>query len=272
MKSVIETSNLRQSPHPHALLGTAQTDWAPPQAFPAPAPPPPPNSYRADVRAALASACRPQVVDAWAIAETAALGQGHRLREGAHVFTAGTQRAESLWLLVEGRVSLGHLDNGARWRQSRELHKGAWIDAGSAWVGGSHAETALAMEPCLVHEFPVGALIQPGKIHIDMLQALLACVAARGCEAVLERQALLTKGSMTRLTNWLLQHCTPQSDGSATLQLRLQKKDLASELGITPETLSRSLRHLRERNLLVMRGYRLLLPDIQALQELISED
>ncbi len=272
MKSVYKTSDLHQPAPSCALLETMPTTREHTPQEPAAAPAPPPNAYRAKLRAALRQACGPQAVDAWALAATAAQGQGHRLREAAQLFVDGSQPTRSLWLLVDGRLSLGHLDASARWRQSRELKAGDWIDAGSAWINCKPAETALALEPCLVHEFQVEALMPLCQIHSDLMRALLACVATRGREAVLDRQALLTQGSMARLANWLLHHCEPKADGSATLQLRLQKRDLASQLGITPETLSRSLRQLRDRSLLIMNGYRLNLPDLSALRELSYQD
>lgn len=258
MTAATQASGLRPAPPPQGMR-------VPTRHRPAGAPAPAPNAYRASLRAALLHACRPWALDAWTVAALAALGQGQRCREGARVFVAGETPASSLWLLVSGRVSLGQLDGHARWRQSRELHAGDWIDAGSAWTGASPAETALALEPCLVHEFPMAALLPLCAEHADLTRALLACVATRGREAVLERQALMTQDIMGRLATWLLQHATPQADGRASLQLRQQKKDLASELGVTPETLSRSLRQLQQQGLLEMQGYRLRLPDLAAL-------
>lgn len=236
---------------------------------PAPAPAPPTNAYRGSVREAIASACRPYALSDWSVAEMAALGQGHRYRARSQVLSAGGLPASSLWLLVRGRVSLGKRDAGGRWWQSQELNAGEWIDVSSAWMGESHPETALALTPVMVHEFPVEEVVGHCLNDAALVRVLLACVAAQARGATLQKQALLTKDTHARLAAWLLDCCQAQGcDHGQQFLLRQHKKDLASQLGITPETLSRCLRQLQEQGLLEMDGYRMRLTDLCAMRQL----
>ncbi len=256
---------------PVALLSSAP---APPPAWmlrgePAPAPAPPINTYRASVREAILSACRPYALSDWSVAELAALGRGHRFRARSQVLPAGNLPARSLWLLVRGRVSLGKRDAGGRWWQSRELEAGEWIDVSSAWMGDSHPETALALTPAMVHEFPVDEVVGRCINDAALVRVLLACVAACARGATLDKQALLTKDIHARLADWLLERCEPLDDANrGHLQLRQQKKDIASQLGVTPETLSRCLRQMQQEGLLEMDGYRLAFNDLPRLRQL----
>jgi CRP-like cAMP-binding protein len=268
------TETLRSHIHAAPPLALLVPPPPPPPAWmlrgePAPAPAPPMNAYRASLREAIARACRPYELSAWSVAELAALGLGHRYRARSQVLAAGSTPAQSLWLLVRGRISLGKRDAAGRWWQSCELEAGDWIDVSSAWMGASHPETALALTPVLVHEFPIDEVVQHCLNDATLVRVLLACVAARARGATLDKQALLTKDIHARLAAWLLERCEPADDGShGRLLLRQQKKDIASQLGVTPETLSRSLRQLQQDGLLLMDGYRLSFPDLPRLREL----
>lgn len=267
----IESPRSSTAAAPVALLSSPP---APPPGWmlrgePAPAPAPPVNAYRASLREAITSACRPYALSDWSVAELAALGRGHRYRARSQVVSAGSMPATSLWLLVRGRVSLGKRDAGERWWQSRELEAGDWIDVSSAWMGDSHAETALALTPVMVHEFPVEEVVGHCLNDAALVRVLLACVAAQARGATLQKQALLTKDTQARLAAWLLDCCQAQGDGdSQQFLLRQHKKDLASQLGITPETLSRCLRQFQQQGLLEMDGYRMRLTDLCAMRQL----
>jgi CRP-like cAMP-binding protein len=260
---------------PAAPVALLSSPSAPPPGWmlrgePAPAPAPPVNAYRASLREAIRSACRPYALSDWSVAELAALGRGHRYRARSQVVSAGSMPASSLWLLVRGRVSLGKRDARERWWQSRELEAGDWIDVSSAWMGDSHPETALALTPVMAHEFPVDEVVGHCLNDAALVRVLLACVAAQARGATLQKQALLTKDTHARLAAWLLERCEVQDEHSpcAQLLLRQHKKDIASQLGITPETLSRSLRQLQEQGLLHMDGYHMHFPDLQRLRQL----
>jgi CRP-like cAMP-binding protein len=61
----------------------------------------------------------------------------------------------------------------------------------------------------------------------------------------------LAKDAEARCAEWLLRHAEPAGEaGSMAVMLRQRKRLIAAQLGIAPETLSRVLRHLRERSLI----------------------
>lgn len=226
---------------------------------------PPLNAYRLSLRHAIEQACRPLSLPESSSALLAGLGRGHRYRIRSQVLVADSTPASSLWLLVRGRISLGKRDAAGRWWQSRELSGGDWIDVSSAWMGDKHPETALALAPALVHEFPVDELSERCLGDVALTRVLLASVAGRARCATLDKQALLTKDIQARLAAWLLERWEQDGQGEE-LRLRQHKKDIASQLGVTPETLSRNLRQLQVLGLLAMDGYRLRLPDVPGLR------
>lgn len=215
----------------------------------------------------IVKACKPGHVSHRSAAAMAHLGSLHRFDSQSAVLAAGRTPAHSLWLLVEGRVSLGKGDRAGRWWQSKELGPGEWIDVSSAWTGNSHPETALALTPVLVHEFPVEEVDAHCLGDSALARALLASVASQACRSTLQKQALLTKDANARIAAWLLESCKAPLDArEAELSLSQQKRDIASQLGLTPETLSRGLRRLQEMGLLSMRGYKFKFPDLEGLR------
>ncbi|NVO06961.1 MAG: Crp/Fnr family transcriptional regulator [Rhodoferax sp.] len=60
----------------------------------------------------------------------------------------------------------------------------------------------------------------------------------------------LAKDAEARCAEWLLRHAESSEKGVCSVKLQQRKRLIAAQLGIAPETLSRVLRHLRERSLI----------------------
>ncbi|MDC8771263.1 Crp/Fnr family transcriptional regulator [Roseateles albus] len=192
----------------------------------------------------------------------ALLGRSHRVRPGGLLLKDGVSNAAgSLWLLVRGKLSMGLHDPKAVWRQGRALQPGQWIDLASAWPQAPFPETALALTPVLAHEFPAQAVLALCAAHPLLLKVLLASLGSSACEAMASRQAMSTQDFPTRLAEWLLNELRLNGQGDC-LNLGLLKRDLAAQLGVTPETLSRTLRLFQQQGLIVMkhRELRILAP------------
>jgi CRP-like cAMP-binding protein len=204
------------------------------------------------------------------VAALSQLGTAQALDAHAQLFQAGEADAQ-LWLLVSGTLTLGQHDAQGRWWQSREVGSGEWIDVVSAWCGGPHLETAIAQTEGLAHAFAVDEVARLCDSQPGLCQALLRNVACRARGVTQERQALLTKDIHARLAGWLLEQLR-QAGGGDELQLRQQKKDLASQLGVTPETLSRCLRSLHEQGIVKVERYQLSVRNRAALQALAERE
>ncbi len=75
----------------------------------------------------------------------------------------------------------------------------------------------------------------------------------------------------TRLANWLLKRCPqPIANASQMIQLEATKRVLASEMGTTSETLSRTLAKFRELKLLRMSGTTITILQPRGLERLLQ--
>lgn len=191
----------------------------------------------------------------------ASLGCGHRARQGARLLSDGVRnQAGGLWLLVRGKLSLGRQDNKGVWRQSRALHGGQWVDLVTAWTQAPFPESALALSPVVAHEFPALPVLDLCRQHPVLLATLLDSLSRSACDALESRQALATQDFPSRLAEWLLHEFMLKGQGDC-LTLSQFKRDLAAQLGVTPETLSRTLRQFHEQGLIVMKHSQLRFPD-----------
>jgi CRP-like cAMP-binding protein len=78
----------------------------------------------------------------------------------------------------------------------------------------------------------------------------------------------LAKDAEARFAEWLLSQAQSSHMGVMAVRLQQRKRLIAAQLGIAPETLSRVLRHLRERSLISGSGRVLNLVDPKGLRSL----
>jgi CRP-like cAMP-binding protein len=232
--------------------------------------PPMPASAPASARFAPGRRLWQQLLDATPLLTAAdaqaldGLASQRLLAEGDWVFTHRTP-ARALVLLLSGTVSMGHSD-GAAMAPERLLHGPTWLDAASAWLAGAvHALDARAISTVQVAELPRGALQALLLERPALAPGFLAALAQEVQRLSLQTHELMHKDANSRLAAWLHRHL----DGAQTmLHLNERKRDIAAQLGMSPETLSRQMRQLNRRGLIEVRGYQVRVLDSTGLRQL----
>ncbi|QPF72789.1 Crp/Fnr family transcriptional regulator [Roseateles sp. DAIF2] len=192
------------------------------------------------------------------LAALQAMARLRRLPAGARVFGRG-EPALVLVAVLEGSVGLGLArdEAAAPFHLERTLRGPAWVDLGSAWLGGGHGQDARALGPAQLAELPLGAMrllmARQPAMQDRLLVALAQTVRALSAAA----HDLMHKDAEKRLVAWLLQ----QAGGQSQLRLAERKRDIAAQLAITPETLSRMMRQLKTKGLIAVAGYTVQLLD-----------
>jgi CRP-like cAMP-binding protein len=193
-----------------------------------------------------------------------ALAVERSLAGGDWIFTHRTP-ARTLVLLLEGSASLGHSD-GAAMAPERVLHGPAWLDAASAWLGGAtHTLDARALGAVRVVDLPRATLQALLLQRPTLAPGFLAALAQDVQRLSMQTHELLHKDANSRLAGWLFRHLRgPQM----LLHLNERKRDIAAQLGMSPETLSRQMRQLSRRGLIEVNGYQVRVLDSDGLQRL----
>jgi CRP-like cAMP-binding protein len=191
------------------------------------------------------------------------------LDAGRSVF-ARNERARSLVLLAQGDVALGLERAEQGFEVERIAHGPAWLDLASAWLGAPHAIDARAHSACVVVELP----LDPLRERLEQ-QPALSLRLIHGLAQELQARASQTSGLMhlsapARLAHWLRSHArnSAAQPGRSVVELSERKRDLAAQLAIAPETLSRLLRRLVSDGVIDVSGYTVHVRNRAALDEL----
>lgn len=190
------------------------------------------------------------------------------LPAGTQLLRRGERPGQVLHVL-KGRVVLGVMHEGQLEHQLGQVDGPFWLEASSALLGLPHVVDAVADSAVLVQTVPVGEFLRELDDLPDATGDLLRDMARAQRQQTEVAVSRVAKDADARCAEWLLRHAEPvQGSGCLAVTLRERKRTIAAQLGIAPETFSRVLKHLRERQLISGAGRVLDLPDPQGLREL----
>lgn len=182
------------------------------------------------------------------------------------------QPARELFILAQGDAALGFMQDGAPFQPERSLQGPDWLDPASAWLGGTPTQDAIALSDVRVLALPVSAVQALLLRQSELAAPLLRVLAQQVRQLTTVAHDLMHKDAEARFADWLLQRCVaaPDAPTHAVVTLHERKRDIAAQLGITPETLSRLLRQLSRKGLIEVRGYTVSVQDLPALRTIAS--
>ncbi|NKX92706.1 Crp/Fnr family transcriptional regulator [Sanguibacter hominis ATCC BAA-789] len=192
-----------------------------------------------------------------------------RLPDGETVYVEG-DRVASLLVVNSGRLRLTRSSPDGGEHLLRVLDAGDFIGVESFLTGATPGHTATAMGATVLCEFRHADLQPLLDAHPGVGVAMLATLATQLSRTEERLTAQTLAPVERRLVGYLLDlPAQPHADG-LLIELPLSKKDIASYLGTTPESLSRSLRALADAGIVESRGKReLLVRDAAALDDLV---
>ncbi|MFO1263131.1 MAG: Crp/Fnr family transcriptional regulator [Rhodoferax sp.] len=182
------------------------------------------------------------------------------------------QSSSDVLFLEMGQVVLGVLGEGPNGpvieHQLGTVQGPAWIEVNGAILGvpcsvDAVAQTPVQLRRVTVPEFLHHLLACPADVR-DLLRDMARAHHQQTDLAV----SRLAKDAEARCAEWLLSHAEASDKGGCRVHLQTRKRAIAAQLGIAPETLSRVLRHLRERSLISGSGRVLNLVDPVGLRTL----
>lgn len=176
----------------------------------------------------------------------AALARPVRVPRGTRIYSAG-EDVSQLMVVHGGLIKISRISADGQEQIVRVLEPGDFVGESTFLLGGSPDHFATALEPgsmCVFRHQDLGTLIaQHPSIGLRMLQG----VSRRLTQTEERLEAATTVEVGGRLARYLLDLPARQKpDGSALVRLPLAKKDIASLLDTTPESLSRQMRRLQE--------------------------
>lgn len=188
-------------------------------------------------------------------AEVATLVRPKKVGRGEYVFRSGEPTA-SLYVVHEGRIRISRLSTGGHERVLRILGPGEVIGESAFLTGRRPENDAVAVEDARVCVFDQARLNGLVRAYPDIAVAMLRAVSARLLSTERMLAAMTSADVTARVAAYLLdcEMVTGRGDG-VRVRLPAPKKDIASFLGTTPETLSRTLAALARENVIRPDGH-----------------
>jgi len=200
------------------------------------------------------------------LARVASVTRRLTVTAGEDVFREG-QRCDGFYFVDSGRVKIYRLAPDGRERIVHHVGPGQSFAEAALFHYGTFPASAAAVDG------PATLLRIDGSRFLKVLEeerALATSMIGSLCgwlHALLDRIEVLTLISAgSRLATYLLRLPAHGEAGELGVELPVPKKDLASELSITPETLSRLFARWRERGLIRVEGRRIVLLDTRTLE------
>jgi len=173
-----------------------------------------------------------------------------------HNFVAGAlllERGASphfVTYVESGRVALGVMEGRVLAHQLGVLQGPIWLEASAAVLNLPSVVDAMTETDVVVRRVPVAAFRQSLVALPQEVRTLLHDVAMAHRLQTELAVSRFVKDAQSRCAEWLLAHAEMGDKGAMAVRLNEPKRLLAAKLGIAPETLSRVLRHLRDRGLI----------------------
>jgi CRP-like cAMP-binding protein len=149
-----------------------------------------------------------------------------------------------------GRVALGVMEGAAMDHQLGAVVGPCWLEATSAVLNLPNALDAMAETEVCLRRVPLADFRRTLADIPPSAQVVLHDVAMAHRQQTELAVSRMAKDAEARCAEWLLRHAQAEVKGVLTVQLEQRKRSIAAQLNIAPETLSRVLRHLRERSLI----------------------
>lgn len=184
---------------------------------------------------------------------------------GTHLFHAGDQ-SDALYVIHTGKVRLYRLSDTGKEQLVRLLIPGDFTGELALFLESEHETYAKVMENAQICKIARSdlhkLLVRFPAIAIRLLNRL----AERLEEAEQQTIRVATEKVEVRLIRFLAK-LMPNGQNEATLQLPMTRKDLATYLGTSPETVSRILAKLEKEGWLKQQGQKKI--KIKAIDQLL---
>ena len=191
-----------------------------------------------------------------------------RLGKGEMLFREGAP-AQGFYIVQSGVICLNRLSHEGK-EQVISIFKPPTSFAEAALTTLEvYPANAVAVEPTQVILVRKDRFRELVKANPDLALTMLGSMSIHLKHLVQMIDDLKFKQIECRLANWLARNAIPEGERSI-VDLPMSKKLLASQLGVTSETLSRAFSRFRHENILDVDGRRITIKDTTALSKYLD--
>ncbi|MBU5438768.1 Crp/Fnr family transcriptional regulator [Tissierella sp. MSJ-40] len=196
--------------------------------------------------------------------EVAKITTDRTFEKGQMIYTAG-DRGEKLYVIHKGKVKITRLSETGKEQVIRILGPGEFMGELSLFSSSSLTDNGEALDKTTVCIIDGEKLKELMKKYPAIAFKVLEELSKRLEKAENLIENLSLHGVEKRLAKTLLS----MANGREELVLKMSKRDLASYMGMSQETLSRKLSYFQDMGLIKLIGHRrIILLDIAALEKI----
>ncbi len=171
------------------------------------------------------------------------------LTRNEYLYQAGEQD-DSLYIVHQGQIRITHLSESGREQLIRLLNPGDFTGEWTIFSGGSnhehYAQATRKTSVCVISRENFQDLLSD---YPEISMKILKVMSNRLQESQKQTASIAIEEVTNRIIYYLEGLARLQEDDEATVQLPMSRKDLASYLGTTPETVSRKFKELEDQGL-----------------------
>jgi CRP/FNR family transcriptional regulator len=202
------------------------------------------------------------------IAILAASASENLARKGEHVFHEGIE-AGAFFAVVSGTVKIYKLSSDGK-EHTLHIHgPGELVAEAAIFDSMVYPASCTALEDSLLVRISREGLLHLIKSHPELALKMMSGYSRRLRQFVAKIEELALKDIKSRLAGYLLENSAPENIVTV-FHLTCSKKELASLLGTIPETLSRALAFLKQKNLIIEKDDLIIITDPDKLKLLAS--
>lgn len=186
------------------------------------------------------------------------------------VFQEG-EKADGFFLLCQGRVKIYKLSIEGKEQLLHIVYPGETFAEAAMFEGSSYPASAQAMEDSRLLFFSKNGFLALLKRHPVIMLRMLGNISKYLHHFIRLVEDLSLKEVSSRVAEYLLDVIDREGvlmEGGIELELEMTKSDLAARLGTISETLSRTLKGLRDRAIIEVDGKRIRILDKNALEKI----
>ena len=186
------------------------------------------------------------------------------------LFQAG-EPARNFFVVLEGQIRLFVQSRAGQEKIVDVIHPGRTFAEALMFLDAPrYPVAAQASEESLVLAVPNGPFLRILRDSNETCLRLLADLSVRLHQLVGEIERLTLASATHRFVRHLLDELPASGNEGISITLRESRQDLASLLGMKPETLSRILRSLSDERIIAVDGRDVLVPDRSRLQAVLD--
>lgn len=202
------------------------------------------------------------------------LGRRRSIKAGTLIFQQRAPAANCLFVET-GEISLRRSSGTGDEVEIARVGAGEWCAEAVVFAGVAYPAQAIAVRDCAVLEFRRSDILTAPDPEVRSF--FLGLLAEKCLKLTRRIEQLTIMDTRERLAHYVLGLCPGQGSGcggglaNCSFPFPKKKREIAEELGMAPETLSRALRELEEEGLVRLEGPRIAIPSCDGLRRLIGE-